>query len=92
MGMEQNHRCPDTGNITTGSPMTSNLDISPTVRRQYAALERRAMLRHLDNITEKPILLSTHIPGLEVKESSWADWDEAYELLHELPAGISQDA
>jgi hypothetical protein len=69
--------------------MASHLDVSPAGRHQYAALERRAMLKHIADNPEKPIFLSGNIPGLEVKESTWADWDEAYELLQELPSAGS---
>jgi hypothetical protein len=65
--------------------MLSNQSVPESVRTLYQAIERQAMRRHEVESAAKPFLFfTTTFPGLEVSEATWADWDEAYGLFHDI--------
>lgn len=72
--------------------MPSVQAVSLAVQREYAELERRVMRRGGHGEFHKPIVLSTGIAGLEVKESDWSAWNEAFEQLWESPMPFAQTA
>jgi hypothetical protein len=45
-------------------------------------IERRSRPRHQAPAEHPARGLITPVPGLEVRESSWAEWDDAYEALN----------
>jgi hypothetical protein len=54
----------------------------PTASTEPPQAERRTRPRHLDPANHPTLSLAASVPGLEVRESSWSEWDDAYEQLN----------
>lgn len=72
--------------------MPSTPDNSLAVQLEHGDLERSALGLPVATALQGPIEPSTAIPGLEVKESDWSAWDEAFKHLSEATLLVIQNA
>jgi hypothetical protein len=84
----------DTAAITPSTTMQSSR--APALPTPSPVVERRTRPRHQPSPAAVPSLhafaLAASVPGLEVHESSWAEWDDAYEQLNSATSSSGSPA